>query len=90
MDIEQMHLAVQQGVDKINSFQADTLLSEEIDLELNKAIDKFINLKYGKNNLYNKGFEESQKRIDDLKELVVTAELASTYDSISVDRKSVV
>jgi len=89
MNITEMHLAVQQGVDKINSFQADTLLSEEIDLELNKAIDKFINLKYGKNNLYNKGFEESQKRIDDLKELVVTAELASTYDSISVNNSFV-
>ena len=56
MDIEQMHLAVQQGVDKINSFQADTLLSQEIDLEINKAIDRFINLKYGKNNIYGSHF----------------------------------
>ena len=70
MDIQKMHLAVQQGVDKINSFQADTLLPQEIDLELNKAIGKFVNLKYGKNNLYNKGFEESQKRIDDLRSIV--------------------
>tara|TARA_R110002012_G_scaffold83854_1_gene210628 strand:+ start:1037 stop:1765 length:729 start_codon:yes stop_codon:yes gene_type:complete len=85
MNIEQMHLAVQQGVDKINSFQADTLLSEEIDLELNKAIDKFINLKYGKNNVYGKGFEESQKRIDDLRELVVTEKLEIKYNDISVN-----
>ena len=65
-----MHLAVQQGVDKINSLQADMLLREEIDLELNKSMFKFINLKYGKNNLYRRGFEESQKRIDDLRTLV--------------------
>ena len=89
MNITEMHLAVQQGVDKINSFQADTLLSEEIDLELNKAIDKFINLKYGKNNIYNKGFEESQKRIDDLKELVVNSDIVVAYDSTSVNKSFV-
>ena len=65
-----MHLAVQQGVDKINSLQADLLLPQEIDIELNKAQTRFINLKYGKNNTYQKGFEESQKRIDDLRSLV--------------------
>ena len=80
-----MHLAVQQGVDKINSFQADTLLPEEIDLELNKAIGRFVNLKYGKNNIYNKGFEESQKRIDDLRVLVKDASLKFNYLETSVN-----
>ena len=65
-----MHLAIQQGVDKINSLQADMLLSQEIDIELNKSMIRFINTKYGKNNKYGKGFEESQKRIDDLRTLV--------------------
>ena len=70
MDIQSMHIAVQHGVDKINSFQADSLLPEEIDLELNKSIMRFVNLKYGKNNIYRQGFEESQKRIDDLRNLI--------------------
>ena len=65
-----MHLAIQQGVDKINSLQADMLLSEEIDIELNKSMSRFLNTKYGKHNIFNKGFEESQKRIDDLRSLV--------------------
>ena len=65
-----MHLAIQQGVDKINSLQADMLLSEEIDIELNKSMSRFINTRYGKNNIYQKGFEQSQKRIDDLRSLV--------------------
>ena len=65
-----MHLAIQQGVDKINSLQADMLLSEEIDIELNKSMSRFLNTKYGKGNKYGKGFEESQKRIDDLRSLV--------------------
>tara|TARA_R100000988_G_C3994942_1_gene165125 strand:+ start:595 stop:1755 length:1161 start_codon:yes stop_codon:yes gene_type:complete len=71
MNVTQMHLAIKQGVDKINSLQADLLLSEELDIELNKSMSRFINSKYGINNTYNKGFEESQKRVDDLRTLVV-------------------
>lgn len=74
-----MHIAVQQGVDKINSLQADSLLSEEIDLELNKNMFRFINAKYGRNNIYRKGFEESQKRIDDLRTLVREYEASTSF-----------
>ena len=70
MNVNQMHTAIQQGVDKINSLQADMLLQEEIDIELNKAMSRFLNTKYGKNNKYGQGFENSQKRIDDLRTLV--------------------
>ena len=74
-----MHLAIQQGVDKINSLQADMLLPEEIDIELNKSMMRFINTKYGKNNKYGKGFEQSQKRIDDLRTLVREYSAAVTF-----------
>ena len=74
-----MHLAIQQGVDKINSLQADMLLGEEIDIELNKSMSRFINTKYGRNNKYRKGFEESQKRIDDLRTLVREYEAPAIY-----------
>ena len=70
MNVTEMHLAIQQGVDKINSLQADMLLPEELDIELNKSMSRFLNTKYGKNNKYREGFEESQKRIDDLRTLV--------------------
>ena len=79
MNVTEMHIAVQQGVDKINSLQADSLLSEEIDIELNKNMFRFINTKYGRNNLYQKGFEESQKRIDDLRTLVREFEAPVTF-----------
>ena len=79
MNVQQMHLAIQQGVDKINSLQADMLLPEEIDIELNKSMFKFINTKYGRNNIYRKGFEQSQKRIDDLRTLVTEFEGPTTY-----------
>ena len=45
MNVNQMHLAIKQGVDKINSLQADLLLSEELDIELNKSMSRFINSK---------------------------------------------
>ena len=79
MNVQEMHLAIQQGVDKINSLQADMLLREEIDIELNKSQMRFINTKYGKNNKYRKGFEESQKRIDDLRSLVREYEAPVNY-----------
>jgi|TARA_R110002096_G_scaffold98290_1_gene218832 hypothetical protein len=82
MNVTEMHIAVQQGVDKIHSLQADMLLSEEIDIELNKNMSRFINTKYGKNNIYQKGFEESQKRIDDLRTLVTEYEASVTFKEV--------
>jgi len=79
MNVVQMHLAIQQGVDKINSLQADMLLSEEIDIELNKSMSRFLNTKYGKGNKYGKGFEEGQKRIDDLRSLVTEYSAPVTF-----------
>jgi hypothetical protein len=71
MNVLEMHIALQQAVDKINSLRANNLQPEERDLELNKAMQRFINQRYGKNNIYGKGFEESQKRIDELRTLLV-------------------
>ena len=77
MNVQDMHLAIKQGVDKINSLQADLLLSEEIDIELNKAQTRFINnrliIRQGQ------GFETSQKRIDDLRTLVREYEDTVTF-----------
>ena len=87
-----MHISLRQTVDRINSQRADQLLSEEIDLELNRAMQRFINQRYGKNNVYQEGFEESQKRIDELRTLLVEYESGVTFkeilkpDSIFVDQ----
>jgi len=77
MNIQEMHLAIKQGVDKINSLQADLLLSEEIDIELNKAQTRFINNRLIIRN--GQGFEVSQKRIDDLRSLIREYEDTVTY-----------
>ena len=71
MTVGDMHIAVNLGVQKIASFQADGLLPEEIDFELNTAMRRFISQRYNKQgNKYQRGFEQSQKRLDDLRHLV--------------------
>ena len=80
MTIQEMHIAVNLGVQKIASFQVDNLLPQEIDHELNNAMDRFIKQRYSPlGNKYRKGFEQSQKRIDDLRNLVTTARLKAFY-----------
>ena len=66
-------------LDKVNSFQADTLLPNEVYRALNMAQEAFIKQRYGRANKYGRGFEESQKRIDDLAPLLVDANLGVTY-----------
>mgnify|MGYP003675220810 CR=1 FL=1 len=85
MNIIEMHAAVMQGVDKVHAQVADTLLSGEIDLELNKAIQQFISSRFQKNNKYKSGFEESQKRRDDLRSLVVEDTLNATFKEVISD-----
>ena len=48
MTIQEMHIAVNLGVQKIASFQADSLLPEEIDYELNAAVRRFVSQRYNK------------------------------------------
>lgn len=86
MTIQEMHIAVNLGVQKIASFQVDNLLPQEIDHELNVAMEKFIKLRYSPlGNKYRDGFEQSQKRIDDLRNLVVNARVQAFYNRESVD-----
>ncbi len=66
-----MHIAVNLGVQKLASFQVDNLLPQEIDHEINMAIRRFINQRYSPaSNTKQRGFEQSQKRTDDLRNLL--------------------
>lgn len=71
MTIDEMHIAVNLGVQKSGSFQVDNLLPEEIDHELNLSQRRFIKQRYNaRSNKDQRGFEQSQKRTDDLRHLV--------------------
>jgi hypothetical protein len=80
MTVNEMHIAVNLGVQKLASFQVDNLLPEEIDHELNLAQLRFIKQRFStRSNRVGKGFEQSQKRIDDLKSLVVEHQDSTQY-----------
>lgn len=70
MDILTMHNYVKVEMDKTSSLELPAFEPEEIDYWLNEAIRKFIESRYGGVNPKGKSFEESQKRIDDLRSIV--------------------
>jgi|TARA_R110000824_G_scaffold154479_2_gene326622 hypothetical protein len=92
MTVPEMHISINQGVQKIASSQVDNLLPQEIDLELNKAQDKFVKGRYNKfGNKYQVGFEGSQKRIDDLRTLIKETSVTTTFkgqvgENLYIDR----
>ena len=70
MTISEMHIAFKLGLDKTNSLDYPSFLPEEIDFWLNQAIRRFVKTRYSGLNVKREGFEQSQKRIDDLRTLV--------------------
>lgn len=72
MTAAQMQLSFKQGLDKFDSKNYPNLEPEEIDLVLNQAQDVFVKQRYGYNNTKRESFEETQKRTEDLKALIIT------------------
>ena len=73
MTIQEAHIRLKVLVDKVDSSYYEELLPEEIDEFLDEAYNRRVKRIYGKNNIYSRGFEELQKRTDDLKNLVKSA-----------------
>jgi len=71
MDVTEMHYEVKLKLNKIDSSDYENLTVPEIDWYLNEAQDIFIKQRYGISNNKRQGFETTQKRIDDLRKLVV-------------------
>lgn len=70
MTISEMHIAFKLELDKTESLQYPAFLSEEIDYWLNRAVKQFTKTRYSGINPKGQGFEQSQKRIDDLRKLI--------------------
>ena len=73
------------GLDKLDSLGLPNFESEELDLLLNQAQDRYVKQRYGLNNNKRQSFEETQKRTDDLKALVINAII--TPSSNATDNK---
>lgn len=72
MTIEEMALEFKITLDKVDSQAYPEFLDGEIDFYLNESQMRIVKQRYGTDNLYKRGFEQSQKRTDDLKNLVKT------------------
>lgn len=70
MTISEMHTAFKVELDKTSSLELPAFEPEEIDYWLNQGISKFVKNRYDGLNSKNKGFEQSQKRTDDLAPLI--------------------
>src|SRR5690554_5958781 len=81
MNIRNAHINFKLFLDKIDSEAYPEISPEEIDVFLNESIRRFVKVRYGRNNIYKTGFETTQKRIDDLKELVKTNKAGSIETS---------
>ena len=75
MTVEEMHYEVKLKLNKVDSQDYENLIVPEIDWYLNEAQDIFIKQRYGISNNKRSGFEASQKRIDDLREIVVKGQI---------------
>ena len=71
MTIQDMHWDFKIKLNKVDSSDFPNFQIPEIDWLLNEAQILFLKQRYGINNQKRLGFEVSQKRIDDLRELVV-------------------
>ena len=71
MTINEMHNAFKIMVDKTTGLTNPHFLDEEIDFWLNRGIEKFVKTRYSGLNTKGESFEQTQKRIDDLRALVV-------------------
>lgn len=69
--ISDVHNQFKLKLDRVASLSNPDFFPEEIDVFLNEAQLLFIKQRMGMNNTKKKGFETSQKRIDDLSSLVV-------------------
>jgi hypothetical protein len=70
MTATEMHQSFKFGMDKMDALDYPNFLPEEIDLLLTQGQERYTKQRYGITNPKRTSFEETQKRTDDLKELI--------------------
>jgi len=86
MTVQDLHIAIDLELNKVNSNLYDIILPQEKDYFLNRAQERFIKQRYSpRSNAKQLGFEMSQKRIDDLRNLLVPNYYDKVYQLSSTD-----
>lgn len=75
MTAADMHIAVKMGLDKSEALSLPAFQAEELDFWLNDSVDRFVKTRYSGNNPFGTSFEQSQKRVDDLRTLIIEARI---------------
>lgn len=70
MTVAEMQSAVRLGLDKTSSFEYASFLTEELDFWLNEAQERFVKQRLYGNNYKQEKYDQSQKRVDDLRTLI--------------------
>lgn len=84
MNIKEQHLYIEQNINKIGAKLFDFYQPEEIDLMINKQIERFIKQRFlPDSNPRGKGFEQDSKRIADLRNLVVKYYADKAYEPLT-------
>lgn len=76
MTIQETHRQFKLFLDKVSSESTPEFTHSQIDVFLHEAELRIIKQAYGRNNIYKQGYQEIQKRTDDLNTLVKTNYLA--------------
>lgn len=84
MNITEMHQSFRFSMDKMDGLNYPNFQPEEIDLLLNQGQDRFTKQRYGLNNFKRESFEETQKRTDDLRELIRDTSLTASHTSANL------
>lgn len=71
MTIDKMHILFRVLLDRVDANYYRNLLAEEVDIFLNEAQDMFLKQRYGGNNNKSTSFEETQKRIEDIRDILI-------------------
>jgi len=82
MTVEEMHIAIDMDLQKVNTYTQKNLLPQEKDFFLNGEVLKFIKQRINpKSNIKGEGIDKTTKRFEDLSDLRVTKELNVEVDS---------
>lgn len=81
MNISTAHIEFREAMDRLDSSAYPDFLPEQVDYILNEAYNRFIKTRYSGNNPAKTSAELTQKRTDDLRNLLITSFTSTTLNT---------
>ena len=87
--VAQLLLSTEQKLDKTDSQAYADMLDEEKRYWLDQAADRFLKQRYTGNNFLRKAFEQTQKRVDDLRGAIRTTVISAVNEPTYINAETV-